>query len=309
MSEPDGDPPARRVVHVCYCCDDADAVTDFFVGGLKMKNTMRTPDEYSAGSVLGLSGRIRSLASFVYDHRGPRVSPAIEIQAWFEPATVGLPSTDPFEAGIKALGFAVPSVDDAVAELVDLGCTVVADAPTPFAERQVALLDPLGVMLELVEAAELGPGTTRLQHLRATVTDLALSLPFYDALGFTEVDRAVITDAVHLGVDVPVEGECVRLRLPDEPFELRLHEWTAPAGHGRHYTEPNHRGIFRVAMAVDDARVSYDRLVADGVAFDRAPIEIELNGTPVPDMWITFLSDPDGIPFEFVQRPRSAFRH
>jgi hypothetical protein len=25
-------------------------------------------------------------------------------------------------------------------------------------------------------------------------------------------------------------------------------------------------------------------------------------------MWICFLNDPDGVPFEFVQRPRSAFR-
>ena len=32
------------------------------------------------------------------------------------------------------------------------------------------------------------------------------------------------------------------------------------------------------------------------------------SGTPVPDMWITFISDPDGIPYEFVQRPRHIFR-
>jgi len=25
-------------------------------------------------------------------------------------------------------------------------------------------------------------------------------------------------------------------------------------------------------------------------------------------MWICFLSDPDGVPFELVERPRSAFR-
>ena len=42
--------------------------------------------------------------------------------------------------------------------------------------------------------------------------------------------------------------------------------------------------------------------------FDRTPALTELHGTPVPDMWICFLSDPDGVPFELVQRPASAFR-
>lgn len=49
-------------------------------------------------------------------------------------------------------------------------------------------------------------------------------------------------------------------------------------------------------------------MTAAGVSFDRAPTSIELRGTPVPDMWICFLSDPDGVPFELVERPRSAFR-
>jgi catechol 2,3-dioxygenase-like lactoylglutathione lyase family enzyme len=35
---------------------------------------------------------------------------------------------------------------------------------------------------------------------------------------------------------------------------------------------------------------------------------IALHGTPVADMWIAFLRDPDGIPVELVERPRSAFR-
>ncbi len=45
-----------------------------------------------------------------------------------------------------------------------------------------------------------------------------------------------------------------------------------------------------------------------GWTFEREPRQVELSGTKVPDMWICFLNDPDGVPFEFVQRPRSAFR-
>jgi catechol 2,3-dioxygenase-like lactoylglutathione lyase family enzyme len=87
-----------------------------------------------------------------------------------------------------------------------------------------------------------------------------------------------------------------------------LIEWTNPAGHGEHYAEPYHAGLFRAALGVDDTRASYEYLTSTGAVFDRPPMEVELSGTPVPDMWITFISDPNGIPYEFVQRPRKAFR-
>ena len=76
---------------------------------------------------------------------------------------------------------------------------------------------------------------------------------------------------------------------------------------GRHYTEPNHAGWYRIALGVDDTRDVYTTMSAKGWTFDRPPMLISLDGTPVPDMWITFTSDPDGVPFELVQRPRSAF--
>ena len=127
-------------------------------------------------------------------------------------------------------------------------------------------------------------------------------------LGFDVVERGHLVDGGFLGGHDGVDGEFARLRLPDEPFELRLIEWKRPAGHGRHYSEPNHAGIFRAAVGVDDTRASYEQLTSAGVTFDLPPMEVELSGTPVPDMWITFVSDPNGIPYEFVQRPRSAFR-
>ncbi len=89
---------------------------------------------------------------------------------------------------------------------------------------------------------------------------------------------------------------------------MQLIQWITPASHGRHYSEANHAGIYRVAVGVDDTRVAHDTLTADGIVFDRPPLLVELKGTPVPDMWICFLSDPDGVPYEFVQRPRSAFK-
>ena len=307
--------PARRFLHICYCCSDDTEAATFFVEGLKMKSTMRTTDEYSPGAILGMDHDVRSVANFVYDRRGPRISPAIEVQGWYDPAPVGEPSRDPFEVGIKALGFAVPSADEAIERLTAMGCTVVADGSSPFDTRHATLVDPRQVTLEVVEDATLGADDTQMHHLRVTVGNLDEALEFYDMLGFDVVERGHVTDSRFVGHrsddgdgDGEVDGDFARLRLPDEPFELRLIQWNSPAGHGHHYAEPYHAGIYRAAVGVDDTRAAYERLSAGGAVFDRPPMEVELSGTPVPEMWITFISDPNGIPFEFVQRPRAAFK-
>jgi catechol 2,3-dioxygenase-like lactoylglutathione lyase family enzyme len=308
VSDPAGLQPARRFLHVCYCCDDVEPVTDFFVGGLGMKNVMRTPLERSPGTILGLDEEVYGQASFVYDHRGPRSSPAIEIQSWLEPKLEGAPSLDPFEAGIKALGFAVPDLAAAEQELVGRGCSVVSRGPSPYSPTWLGLRDSRGLPIELVEDSGLAAGVSRMAHLRITATDIDASMPFYEALGFTVTSSGAIEGAGFAGHDGPATGRFVRLQLPDEPFAVLLTQWTDPASHGRHYANPYHAGIFRAALGVDDTRVAHEALVAAGFTFDRAPMSVELRGTPVPDMWICFISDPDGVPYEFVQRPRSAFR-
>jgi catechol 2,3-dioxygenase-like lactoylglutathione lyase family enzyme len=308
MSDVSIERPARRFLHICYCCADVDPVTAFMVEGLKMKAVMRTTDEYGPGTILGLDYQVRSVAQFVYDRRGPRVSPSIEIQGWIDPSPVGEPSLDATEIGVKALGWAVPSVDDAVARLSGIGCTVVSDGSSEIDDRQAVLRDPLGVTLELVEDAALAEDASQMHHLRITVTDLQKSIPFYEMLGFEILERIKLTDGSFVGAPVEVDAECARLRLPDEPFEVRLVQWNSPAAHGHHPTDPFHAGLFRAALGVDDTRASYEYLTGAGETFLRPPMSVELSGTPVPDMWITFIADPDGVPYEFVQRPRSAFR-
>jgi catechol 2,3-dioxygenase-like lactoylglutathione lyase family enzyme len=300
--------PARRFLHVCYCCQDAEPVTGFFVDALALRNTMSTPVEPSDGALLGMDGEIVSSAAFVYDARGPRTSPAIEVQGWIQPPLLGTPDQDPVAVGIRALGFSVPDLDAASERLVARGCTVVASAPSPFGTRWATLHDPTGVTLDVVEDAAVPEGETRMRHLRITVTDLATSLPWYQGLGFEVVDKAHLDDASFLGRSGAADADVVRLRLPDEPYEAMLIQWNEPRSHGRHVSEPNHAGIYRTAVGVDDTRAAHAELAEAGVAFDRDPISVELKGTPVPDMWICFLSDPDGVPFELVGRPRAAFR-
>jgi catechol 2,3-dioxygenase-like lactoylglutathione lyase family enzyme len=300
---------ARRFLHNCYVCRDADSATAFFVEALGMRNTMRTTDEYAPGDIFSMDRPIRSMASFVYDARGPRVSPALEIQFWSDPETWGTPSTDPTEAGIKAVGFTVASFDGTVEALCSRGCVPVRNAIGEQGARTVSLVDPAGITIDVHEDTGAPSELNRLSHLRVTVTGLDRSVAFYESLGFAELSRETLQGSeLSFAPMDSAAANTVTMQLPDEPFQLHLVQWLQPASHGHHYDRPFHAGLYRAALCVDDTRAAYASMTAQGAVFDRPPLLVELAGTPVPDMWITFISDPDGIPWEFVQRPRSAFK-
>ena len=307
--------PARRFLHMCYCCADTDAVVDFYVQALGMREVMRNPLHPSDGSLLGIEGEIVSGAAFLYDSRGARTSASIEVQEWVSPTMVGTPISDPTRVGMQALGFAVADVDVAVRRLESAGATVLGRGSSPWCPTWVTLADPFGTRLDLLGDPMVPVDEVRLRHLRITVTDLDASRPWYHGLGFVDVDSHGIDSAEFLGlekIDDPdskkPSARVERMKLPDERCEVVLVQWTSPTSHGRHPEMANHAGLFRTAVSVDDTRRSYDEFRAAGWTFEREPRQVELEGTNVPDMWICFLNDPDGVPFEFVQRPRDAFR-
>lgn len=298
--------PAHRFLHVCYCCDDNAAVTSLFVDGLGFRRVMGTALGPSDGSILGLEREVVGATDFVYDFRGPRVSPAVEVQRWVDPAVVGHPPDDPTRAGIQALGVAVRDRASAVERLEAMGCAVVGTFPDG---AWTIVRDPRGVVFDLVVDETLPEvDRARMRHLRISCTDLAVSVPWYEDMGFRVTKEAALASGEPVGLPQSVDARIVSLRLRDEPFAVLLVEWRRPRTSGRHPAEPNHAGLWRTAVAVDDTRATYEQLLARGCRFDRAPALVRLEGTPVPDMWIAFLSDPDGVPFELVQRPRSAFR-
>jgi catechol 2,3-dioxygenase-like lactoylglutathione lyase family enzyme len=308
MSWDENEKPARRFLHICYCCEDTDPVVKFLTDGLLLRNTMTTTKGRSSGAILGLDGEVEGAAAFVYDARGPRTSPALEVQSWIDPKPVGEPMRDPTAVGIHAVGYSVPDLAEAHQRLLGLGYRSLSEGKTPFNTQWMTLLDPTGIPTDLVADYDVPADETRLRHMRITVSDLDKSLEWYEGLGFDVLGSYYVQDGAFLGFMEEVEGRVARLRLPDEPFEVLLFQWNKPASHGHHYTQPNHAGLFRCAVGVDDTNAWYNKMKDEGWTFDRAPMQVELTGTPVPDMWICFLSDPDGVPFEFVQRPRSAFR-
>jgi catechol 2,3-dioxygenase-like lactoylglutathione lyase family enzyme len=214
--------------------------------------------------------------------------------------------------GLQAFGVAVADAAAAHERLVHLGCRPVGevqDAKETLGGRAAALRDPLGIGVDLVESAGLDEGATRLCHLRATCRDVDRSVDWYADLGFELLARHErIELPPRLLGPVPGRVRAAWMRLPDEPLSLVLLQWLDPPSAGRAYAEPNHVGLYRVAVAVDDTRDAVRRFERAGRPIERPPRLVELAGTKVPDMWIAFVCDPDGIPVELVERPRSAFR-
>ena len=299
--------PGRRHLHMAYNCADGAAVTGMFVDGLAMRNTMSSPAEASSQDLLGFGREVTGGADFVYDARGPRGGPAVEVNYWMDPPVVGTPHRDPATVGLHAVGFAVCDLHAAVSRLQALGCNVIGSGPSPFGDEWTSLRDPQGVAIDLVRDTSVPVGESRMRHLRGTVSDMTASHGWYRGLGYETVSKTSVTDGCFVGHHGATLGEAVRMRLPDDSFEVFLMHFQTPATHGSHYAEPNHAGLYRVALCVDDTRRAYNEMSSSGWTFDRPPELVELKGTPVPDMWICFLRDPDGVLYEFVERPRSAF--
>src|SRR5262247_634166 len=105
---------------------------------------MRTPRRKGDGAILGLAREIETEEIFVTDARGPRTSPAIEVQEWFDPALVGRPYARPHEVGIHALGVGVRELDRALERVARHGGGRPggpARAPELFGGRAASLCD------------------------------------------------------------------------------------------------------------------------------------------------------------------------
>jgi len=299
---------AMRVMHCCYCCDDADAAVRFLEQGLGLSARATSKGIRADGSPLGITRTVESDVCLVYDPRGGRVSPAIEVHGWTDPPAVGAPYDRPNQVGIQAIGVAVPDLGTALDRLVDAGGSVAGrvDDGRLLASAAAVVRAPDGVTFDIVETPAVED--VHFAHLRVTCRDLDRSVEWYRTVGYALVDEPSTAELDGRGFGLgPVTLRVARLRLPDEPFALLLTEWIEPASAGAPYDVANHRGVYRLALGVEDTRASTTLLVEAGWTPRSEPNLIELPGTKVPDMWITFFSDPDGIVVQLVERARDAF--
>jgi catechol 2,3-dioxygenase-like lactoylglutathione lyase family enzyme len=260
--------------------------------GLRVK--MRSRAEGQDATEMGLGDTTTSEAWFLYDSRGGRGAPAVELVEWIAPKTSGEAYGHPGEVGMQALGFEVPHVGDAVRAATAQGARLRGGGP---AGVDAVILDADGVALELSAGPVESPN---LRYARIVCADLERSASWYRNLGF---DPTAAHESIRWD-DAGEETDVVEQRLSlagPAPLELRLTTWpsrAATAAHGR----ANDRGLFRMALAVPDVRVAVEAARQSGAIEASEASFIPLPGTPLGGLWVSFFKDPDGVMVEYVER-------
>ena len=101
----------HSLLHTNLNTVDVAAAAEFYADVLGLKPGMKTARTAADGRALGVAGAPVTECWFLYDHRGPRTAPAVEVLEWETPATTGAHPAEPYHIGISSLGYAVPSLD------------------------------------------------------------------------------------------------------------------------------------------------------------------------------------------------------
>ncbi|HVY11686.1 MAG TPA: VOC family protein [Mycobacteriales bacterium] len=279
----------HSMMHCNLNTGDLAAATLFYSELLDLSPGMKTARVPTDGRGLGVEGFATSEVWFMYDQRGARSAPALELQEWEVPALIGAHPSEPNHLGLIAVGYAVPGLDVTGSSLWPARGEL---------RPVVTVLDIDGVPVEQIAAAP-GASFPVFSHVRINCSDLERSQQWYAKLGFEPVGGpvALVGERQVTSQTLEVAG--------DQSFAIELTQWLAPAPVGTAAAPAYHRGLYRIALAVDDVKAAYATLAADQPDINE-PLWVELPGTRLGGVWVMFLSDPDGVVVELVQRPRSA---
>jgi catechol 2,3-dioxygenase-like lactoylglutathione lyase family enzyme len=302
---------ARRFLHVNHNTVDAEAAQLFFTDCLGLRLHMRTdPDVLSDGEILGLSGKVRTDTRFFYDSRGPRSSCAIEVIEWVDPPTAAHPRTA--SAGLAAVGFAVADRTRTIETMSSRGFEIIAaDAMGIISGRPASVVvGPDGVVVEIGDLPGAPAGTVHFVGARITCADLEASIDFYTRVGFGRLGEISCSTVKLRDVGVCADGDedirVCHVGLPEDADSARLCLVQPATGATvLAFNEPNRQGLYRCALRVENTR----RAIAatpDGIAV-RGPIWCPLPGTPIAGLDIAFMTAPEGVVVEYVERPLSYF--
>jgi catechol 2,3-dioxygenase-like lactoylglutathione lyase family enzyme len=299
----------HSLLHINVNSGELEPSRAFYADVLEQTIGMETSATPVDGSALGFDRFTTTKVLFFYDHRGPRAAPAVELMGWIDPLSEGTTPAEPNHIGLAAIGYAVPSLDAMVKKATDAGVRVSAtadayplkDAPRPV----VRLLDVDGCAIEVFEADVPSP---QFSYLRLTVADLDKSIEWYGRIGLvlqrryddvqvTEAESAVAGGATLSVASLSPAGD------PSLSFELTSYSTPAPVG--KPISPANHVGLYRIATAVEDVNAARAEL-ADGWDAVPEPVWVPLPGTKLGGVNVLFLTDPDGMVVEQVERPRKA---
>jgi catechol 2,3-dioxygenase-like lactoylglutathione lyase family enzyme len=146
----------ERVIpsHTALCVSDIEQSTRFYVEGLGYE--ARQAYETGGDEIRGLcevagEGPVSMQVQFL-----SLGATKLELIGWSAPGTVGSPAPARNQLGLTHLSYEVTDLEAVVADLVELGATVIesgrmsAERPT-YTVKMVFLADPDGTRIELVE--------------------------------------------------------------------------------------------------------------------------------------------------------------
>jgi catechol 2,3-dioxygenase-like lactoylglutathione lyase family enzyme len=178
--------------------------------------------------------------------------------------------------------------------------------------KSVLATDPDGTVIEIAEVPSEKPGAL-FGGVRIAAIDAFATGEFLTAIGFVEVQPPTLVDVAGDQLDPggPAYGvECLvsRYALPEDAHQFSL---TVVAHPDTRHQDPvpwggNHQGLYRCAMRVEDTEKAL-AAVPDSVEVTGDPVWCPLPGTKIEGLYIAFLRSPDGVVFEFVERPLKYF--
>jgi catechol 2,3-dioxygenase-like lactoylglutathione lyase family enzyme len=309
---------ARRFLHVNLNCESLEATEELYSGVLGLSARMRTdPGVATNGAILGIDDETYCSTAFLYDARGGRDGCALEVITFESPPLTRDQRTEPTRPGIRAALMWVADPDNAVAGLRGAG-VVTADEPVNgliSGVKSVLALDPDGVVVELAQAPsdlDLSAGSL-FAGIRIAAIDTIATVEFLTAIGFVEVEAPTTVSVSRNQLDPRASAdsvECVvaRLALPED-----RHQFTVAVVQHPDTTNDkpvpwggNRQGLYRCALRVENVEEALAAL-PDSVERMGDPVWCPLPGTKIDGLYIAFLRSPDGVVFEFVERPLKFF--
>ncbi|WP_396908747.1 VOC family protein [Mycolicibacterium sp.] len=294
---------ARRFLHVNLNCASLEATERLYAEGLGLSARMRTdPKVATDGSILGIAaGETFCETAFLYDTRGARDGCALEAIEFFSPSLVRDPDTAPTRPGIRSTLMWVADLDAAASALRDAGVTVGEPVDGLISGTKAVLAaDPDGAIIELAQAPSDVDGAL-FGGIRIAAIDLEATARFLTAIGFVQsVTERVTVDSVECAV--------ARFGLPEDAdrFTVAVVEHPDTAGQDPVPWGGNRQGLYRCALRVESVEKAL-AAVPDWVEQCGDPVWCPLPGTKIDGLYIAFLRSPDGVVFEFVERPLKFF--
>lgn len=304
---------ARRFLHVNLNCESLAATEalycDVFGLSARMRGDASVPND---GRILGFDGQTYCATSFLYDCRGGRGGCALEAIEWHTPALQPGSDADPVRPGIRSALFKVGDLGAVAGALRDAGVRVSDPvAGLISGTKSVLAVDADEVVIELAEVPEYAP-TALFSGVRISAVDTVTTVKFLTDIGFTVVDPPTVVAVAGEqlspdGAGIPVDCVLARVALPEDSHQFGITVVQHPDTGSHPLPEgANSQGLYRCALRVENVEKAL-AVLPDSIEPQGDPVWCPLPGTKIDGLYIAFLRSPDGVVFEFVERPLSFF--